>query len=369
MKRYRPTVVVVDLGAIRDNVRILKPEHSELLAVVKANAYGHGDVAVASAALQGGATWLGVALVEEGVRLREAGIEAPILALSEFPRGSEVDAISFGLTPTVYSEEGLAALAAAAGRLGRHVGIHIKVDTGMHRVGLWPPTELAAFAGRAQDAGLTIEGIWTHFASADSDDAGTLEQLRSFLASVKPVLLAGVRPLHLHAANSAGMLHHEEAHLDLVRPGIAIYGLTPGGIDVARAGLRPALSWSSEVTLARRLPAGESISYGSRYTLERESVIATVPVGYADGYSRRLSSVADVLIGGRRCPVAGTVTMDQILVDCGDMSVERGAEAVLIGRQGGEEITAEELGELGGTINYEVVTAIGERVPREYTGA
>jgi alanine racemase len=369
VKRYRPTFVSVDLDAIRDNVRILKPEHSELMTVVKANAYGHGDVAVARAALEGGATWLGVALVEEGVRLREAGVEAPVLALSEFPRGSEVDALSFGLTPTVYSEEGLAALAAAAGRLGRHVGIHIKVDTGMHRVGLWPPTELAAFAGRAQDAGLTVEGIWTHFPSSDSDDAATLEQLRTFLAAVKPLLAAGVRPHHLHAANSAGLLRHEEAHLDLARPGIAVYGMSPGGVDVGRIGLRPALSWRSEVALARRLPAGESISYGSRYTLERESVIATVPVGYADGYSRLLSSRAEVLIGGRRCLVAGTVTMDQILVDCGEMDVERGAEVVLIGRQGDEEITADELAELSGTINYEVVTAIGERVPREYVGA
>jgi len=366
-KLFRPTKVTIDLDAVRHNVSILKPPDSELMAVVKANAYGHGDVDVARAALRGGATWLGVALVEEGVRLRDAGIEAPILTLSEFPEGSESDALEAGLTPTVYSDAGLRGLAAAAGKLGRSVGVHVKVDTGMHRVGVWPPNDALDLARRAQDSGMPVQGLWTHFASADSDDATTLEQLRAFLLLVKRCLSKGIRPTHAHAANSAALIKHPESHLDIVRPGMAVYGLTPG-VDISRLGLRPALTWRSAVTMSKRLPAGERLSYGHIYQLERDATVVTVPVGYADGYSRRLSSRAHVLIRGRRFPVAGNVTMDQVLVDCGDELVDVGEEVVLLGRQGEVEITAEELADLSGTVNYEVVCAIGERVPREYVG-
>ena len=366
-KLFRPTKVTVDLDAVRHNVSALKPADSELMAVVKANAYGHGDVEVARAALGGGATWLGVALVEEGFRLRDAGIDAPVLTLSEFPEGSENDALEAGLTPTVYSEAGLKGLAAAAGRLGRSVSVHVKVDTGMHRVGVWPPDDAIDLARRAQDAGLLVQGLWTHFASADVDDATTLEQLRGFLLLVKRCFSQGIRPAYAHAANSAALIKHPESHLDIVRPGMAIYGLTPG-VDISRLGLRPALTWGSAVAFSKRLPAGERLSYGHTYQLDRDSTVVTVPVGYADGYSRRLSSRADVLIRGKRFPVAGNVTMDQVLVDCGDEPVVAGEEVILLGRQGDQEITAEELAQLGGTINYEVISAIGERVPRQYVG-
>lgn len=359
--RYRATRVEVDLSAIRDNVKAIKPKDSELMAVVKANAYGHGDIEVSRAALEAGATWLGVALVEEGVRLRDAGIQAPVLMLSEFPTGSEADALAAGLTPTIYSLEGLERLksAASAGQ-----SVHLKVDTGMHRVGVWPPSELAAFAEAAQASGLVVDGIWTHFASADSDDATTLGQLKEFLIQLKGCVGVGVRPRVAHAANSAALLRHEETHLDIVRPGIAVLGLTPG----VTGPIRPALSWRSEVTFSRKLSAGESLSYGHTYTLESDSTVATVPVGYADGFSRRLSSQASVLIRGRRFPVAGSVTMDQALIDCGDVDIRAGEEVVLLGSQGEETITAEELAALNGTINYEIVCAIGERVPREYVG-
>jgi alanine racemase len=359
--------VTIDLDAVRHNVRALKPADSELMAVVKANAYGHGDVEVARAALQGGATWLGVALVEEGIRLRDAGIEAPILTLSEFPAGSESDALEADLTPTVYSEAGLGGLASAAGKLGRSVSVHLKVDTGMHRVGVWPPEDAVALARRAQDAGLPVQGLWTHFASADDDDATTLEQLRAFLLLVKRCLSEGIRPTYTHTANSAALIKHPESHLDIVRPGMSVYGLTPG-VDISQLGLRPVLTWRSAVTMSKRLPAGERLSYGHTYQLERDATVLTVPFGYADGYSRRLSSRGHVLIRGRRFPVAGSVTMDQVLVDCGDVPVGIGEEVVLLGRQGEAEITAEELADLNGTINYEVVCAIGERVPREYVG-
>jgi alanine racemase len=366
--RFRPTVVEVDLDAVRHNVRLLRPHRAELLAVVKADGYGHGDAAVARAALEAGATRIGVALVEEGVGLRDRGITSPILVLSEFPPGSEKEALAAGLTPTVYTREGLAGLAAAAEALGRPAGVHLKVDTGMHRVGLWPPSAAPDFARAVLEAGLELDGLWTHFAASEEDEDGTRRQLRTLLEVRDALAQVGIRPGCLHAANSAATIRFAETHLDLVRPGAAVFGLDPGGGIGPAFGLRPALTWRSSVTLAKRLPAGERLSYGWRYALERETTVATVPVGYEDGYQRALSSRAEVLIGGRRRRVAGTVTMDQILVDCGDDEVRAGDEVVLIGAQGDERITAEELGAHVGSIGYEMVTAISERVPREYLG-
>jgi alanine racemase len=360
--RYRPTVVEVDLEAIRHNVRALKPATAELMAVVKGNAYGHGDVGVARAALGAGASWLGVALVEEGVRLREAGIDAPILVLSPFPRGSELDALRAGLTPTVDTVEGVEAIAAASSTLGARAAVHVKVDTGMHRAGAYPPESASALVRRASAAGLAVEGLWTHFARAEDDEATTREQLARLHGA------AGLidRPRYLHAANSAATILYPEAHLDLVRTGIACYGLEPApGIGESLA-LRPALSWRSAVAAVRRLPAGEAVSYGHRYRLSTAASIATVPVGYEDGYARSLSSRAEVLIRGRRRRVAGNVTMDHLMIDCGDDEIAPGDEVVLLGRQGREAITADELAGLMGTISYEVVTMIGARVPVEH---
>ena len=368
MTRYRPTVVEVDLEAVRHNVRLIEPTAAELLAVVKADGYGHGDAAVARAALEAGASRIGVALVEEGLGLRERGIEAPVLVLSEFPPGSEKEALAAGLTPSVYTEDGLRGVAEAAGAMGRPVGVHLKVDTGMHRVGLWPPEAAPTFARRIVDAGLVLEGLWTHFAASEEDEVGTRDQLRRLLRARDAVSGGGIEPSCVHAANSAATILYPESHLDMVRPGAAIYGVDPGGGIGPRFGLRPALTWRSAVTMVKRLPAGERLSYGWRYALERESTVATVPVGYEDGYQRALGNRAEVLIRGRRHRVAGTVTMDQILVDCGDDQVLVGDEVVLIGAQGGERITAEELGAHLGTIGYEIVTAISERVPREYVG-
>jgi alanine racemase len=363
--RYRPTVVDVDLEAVRHNVRTLKPADAELMAIVKANGYGHGDVAVARAALEAGASRLGVALVEEGVRLRDAGIEVPILVLSEFPRGSEREALAADLTPSLYSEEGLAALV-AAGSPGRGVGVHVKVDTGMHRVGLYPPESTPAFVRRVASSGLRVEGLWTHLARSEEDVPATKEQLERFVAAVDAL---DARPACLHAANSAATILHPESHFDLVRTGIAIYGLEPAPGVATGLNLRPALTWRSAVTMVKRLPAGEAVSYQHRYRLERDATIATVPVGYEDGYLRSLSSKADVLIRGRRRRVAGNVTMDQILVDCADEEVAPGDEVVLLGRQDEEEVSAAELAELMDSISYEVVTTIGDRVPREYPHA
>lgn len=364
--RYRPTVVEVDLEAIRHNVRRLKPPGAELLAVVKADGYGHGAAAVARAALEAGASRLGVALVEEGIALREAGISAPILVLSEAPPGAEDELVAHDLTPSVYTPEAVRALGAAARRAGRRLPVHVKLDTGMHRVGLWPPERAVELCRAVLEEDLELEGLFTHFASAESDPATTRAQLERFLAAVAAVRAAGMSPRLVHAANSAATILHPEAHLDLVRPGAAIYGIAAG--PGLAEGLRPAMTLRSRVSFVKRLEAGERVSYGHRYRLERPGWVATVPVGYADGYPRALSNRAEVLIGGRRHRVAGSVTMDQLLVDCGDHAVAPGDEVVLLGAQGEERITAEELAERAGTIGYEIVTAISERVPREYVG-
>lgn len=361
----RPTFVEVDLDAIRDNVSKLKPADAELMLVVKANAYGHGDAPVARAALEAGATRLGVALVEEGLALRAAGIATPVLVLSEIPPGAEAPALEAELTPTLYSLDGLERLAAAG---AGSAAVHVKVDTGMHRVGLHPPDATVGFLRRVLEAGLFVSGLWTHFARAEEDEPTTKEQLRRFLEVVDEVRAAGIDPGTLHSANSAATILYPETHLDMVRVGIAAYGIPPGPGVGEDLGLRPALSWRSAVSLMRRLSAGEAISYGHRYRLESDSNVATVPVGYADGYPRALSSRADVLIGGRRHRVAGNVTMDQLLVDCGEHAVASGDEVVLLGRQGHQEVSARELADLLDTIPYEVVSTIGARVPRVHVG-
>ena len=364
--RHRPTHVVVDLAAIRHNVVLLTPEGVELMAVVKANAYGHGDVAVARAALEAGATWLGVALVEEGLTLRAAGIEAPILVLSEVPDGSEAFAVAARLRTTVYTVAGAERLAAAVPGAG--VPVHVKVDTGMHRVGVWPPEDAVALMGKVVGLGLQLEGLWTHLASSEDDPDLTQLQLARFDAVVSAAREAGLDPPYLHAANSGGTIRHPEARFHLIRPGIAVYGVAPAPGVGEELGLRPALSWRSAVSLVKRLPAGERLSYGHTYGLAHDGWVATVPVGYADGYPRAASSRADVLIRGRRCRVAGSVTMDQLVVDCGDLEIAPGDEVVVLGRQGDEQITAWELAGHADTIAYEIVTRIGERVPREHVG-
>ncbi len=367
--RHRPTTAVVDLGAIRHNVALLKPPGAELMAVVKANGYGHGDVEVVRVALDAGATWVGVAFFEEGLRLREAGVEAPILVLSELSPGSEADALAAGLSPTLYTDAGLAGLAVPGRGAGGPVGVHLKLDTGMHRVGL-APGRAVEYARRMMAAGLQVEGVWTHFAKAEEpDDPSVMAQLGQLLDAVQRLEAAGIHPRYRHAANSAAIMTNPASHLDLVRLGVAMYGLPPAPDLPGTADLRPALKWVTRIHMTKRVAAGEGISYGLHYRLERESTIVTLPVGYADGYPRAAGPRARVLIRGRRYPLAGTVCMDQITVDCGDDPVETGDDVVLIGSQGHEEITAAELAAWAGTINYEVVCGISSRVPREYRGA
>jgi len=357
---FRPTVAEIDLEAIRHNLRAVKPSDAELMAVVKANGYGHRAIPVARAALEGGATWLGVALVEEGLALREAGIDAPVLVLTELPPGSERDALEAGLTPTLYSERALRGLADAAPTGG--VGVHVKVDTGMHRVGI-PPQEAPALAEGVLAAGLQIDGLWTHFARAEEPgDPTTARQLELFLEVSSELESRGIRPRYRHAANSGATIAEPQSHLDLVRVGAAMYGIAPG--PQLPVELRPAMTLRSAVTHSKRVPPGHGISYGHRYRTERETTIATVPIGYADGYLRSLSNTGRVLIRGNRYPVVGSVTMDHLMVDCGDDPVTVGEDVVLFGRQGDAEIRVEEVAAWAGTIGWEIVCAVSERVPR-----
>ncbi len=371
---FRPVWGEVDLEALRANTHALvdAAQPAAVLAVVKADAYGHGAVPAARAALAGGATWLGVALVEEGLLLRDAGLDARILVLSEPPAAAADAVVAHGLTPVVYTAAGIEAVAAAVARAGtatQPVPVHLKVDTGMHRVGCAPGDAVALaekIAGRAE---LRFEGVLTHLAVADEPDhAYTGEQLARFDAVLAELGERGLRPTVVHAANSAGLLAQPAAaRYDLVRLGIALYGVPPAPNLADRMPLRAVLSLKARVTHVKELPAGARLSYGLRYELDRPSVIATVPAGYADGVPRNLGlSGGEVLIRGRRHPIAGTVTMDQLMVDTGDSPIEVGDEVVLLGRQAGDEITATEWAEHLGTIAYEIVTGIGPRVPRRY---
>jgi alanine racemase len=344
-----------------------------LLAVVKANGYGHGAVPVARAVLEAGATWLGVARVEEGEQLREVGITARIMLLSEpAPRAAD-RVVAADLTPVVYTEAGIDALAKAVAESGRAepFEVHLKVDTGMHRVGCTPDDALALARVIAARSELTFAGVCTHLAVADEpDNAYTGEQLAAFDQVLNALEAVGLRPPLAHAANSAGLLVSPAAHYDLVRVGIACYGLPPSPALADREpALRPALSLRARVTFVKTLPEGARVSYGLQSAVKAPGRIATVPAGYADGVPRGLGLAGgEVLVGGHRRPIVGVITMDQLLVDLGDVAAAAGDEVVLIGRQGDDEITATEWGERLGTISYEIVTGIGARVPRTYTG-
>jgi alanine racemase len=372
--RWRPAWADVDLEAVRHNAGLLaaRADPAALMAVVKADGYGHGAVPVARAALEGGAAWLGVALVEEGLELRAAGIEAPILVLAEAPASSAGAVVAGRLTPVVYSGPWIEALAKAAADAGavEPLPVHLKVDTGMHRVGCTPQAAVEVAQAIARHDQLRLEGLLTHLAVADETaNPYTAEQLGRFETVRAHMAAAGIRPPVVHAANSAGLLAVPQARYDLVRCGIALYGIPPAPEFDGLLPLRPAMSLRAEASLVRRLEAGERISYGLRYRLSAPSVVATVPLGYADGVPRRLGHAGgEVLAGGRRRPIAGTITMDQLMVDLGTDELPAGTEVVLIGRQGEEEITAAEWAERLDTIAYEVVSAIGPRVPRRYRG-
>lgn len=367
----RPTRLEIDLGAIRHNVRQLAATTGvRVCAVVKADGYGHGSVEVARAAVEGGASWLAVALVEEGLALRDAGIDAPVLLLSEPPVAAIPELLAAELTPTAYREPFLAVLDAAGHGRGRAVAVHLKVDSGMGRVGVpideWPARVRQVSASR----GLEVQGIFTHLARADEPGVRTTEQqLAAFDRALSVASKVGIDPELAHTANTAGSLLFPASRRDMVRPGIGVYGLSPA-LDVSAAdhGLVPALRLISEVSFAKRVAAGTPVSYGHRWRAPDDGWVATVPIGYADGVPRALTNRAQVLVQGRRRPMVGTVTMDQVLVWCDDDEPVVGEEVVLLGEQGEECVLVEEWAEAADTITYEIVTQLTARLPRYHFG-
>ncbi len=364
----------IDLDAVAHNVRYMRARvaPAAVWAVVKANGYGHGAVDVARAAMAAGAEGLCVALVDEGVELRAAGLDAPILVLSEQPLDQARRMVDHRLTPTVYSGPAIDAFA-ACGTGG--YPLHLKIDTGMNRVGA-RPAEAVELVEQicARSPAVRLAGVFTHLAVADDpSNPFTTEQLERFDSTLADVGGIAGHVALTHAANSAGGLASQHARRSLVRAGIALYGISPGaGVDhLVRpspddgTGLRPAMSLRARVSHVKRVCAGERCSYGLRHTFATDTGVATLPVGYADGVPRRLGTTGgEVLIGGRRRPIVGVVTMDQILVDVGDDDVARGDEAVLIGEQAGERIRAEDWADRLGTIGYEIVCGIANRIPR-----
>ncbi len=357
----------VDLDAIRHNVGYLREQvaPAAVWAVVKADGYGHGAVGVSRAAIDAGAEGLCVALVAEAIELRHAGVDAPILLLSEQPAETAAHIVGHRLTPTVYTREGLDALVRE-----RPAGlpVHLKVDTGMQRVGVHRHAAGAIASAIAERApALRLAGVYTHLAVADDPHHEHTDiQLARFddvLSHLPPVP-------SIHVANSAAALARADARRSMVRIGIAMYGIAPGpGVAHLCGGLRPALELRARVSFVKQVQAGSRLSYGLEHSFARDTTVATVPIGYADGVPRRLwGTGGEVLVGGRRCPIVGVVTMDQLMVDCGDAEVRVGDDVVLIGEQDGpdgpQRIRAEDWAERLGTIGYEIVCGISKRVPR-----
>jgi alanine racemase len=356
----------IDLDALEQNVRQLKRQANGalLMAVVKANAYGHGAIGVARAAIAAGADRLGVVCVDEGEELRRAGIDAPILVMGHTPTSQAERAVALALTPTVSSIEFARALSRYAGESGVTLPVHLKVETGLNRYGL-PPEQLLPLAESMRHLpALDVEGLWTHFATGDEADKSYV--LRQFAAFGE---VAGRLPwIRLrHVANTGTVLDMPELSLDMVRVGIGIYGCYPSNQVGCSVPLRPVLSLKSRVARLRRLEAGECVSYGCTWTAKRPSVVALVMCGYGDGVRRALSNKGSVLIRGRRAPIVGRIAMDMCVADVTDIPyVALDDEVVIIGRQRDEAITAEEVAQLCDTISYEILTGITARVPRLY---
>ncbi|HUO69543.1 MAG TPA: alanine racemase [Solirubrobacteraceae bacterium] len=359
----------VNLAAVERNVGRLRAglRGDALCAVVKADGYGHGAVPVARAALAGGARWLAVATAEEAAELRAAGIDAPLIVIGAISADELPVALAARADLVAWSDQFVTDLL-RADRHGRQVRVHVKFDTGMGRLGTRELDEASAIAARvrASAPALTLAGAMTHFATADDDPDFLVEQLQRFepfaerLRAIQPGLI-------VHAANSAAALRQPSSHFDLVRCGIAIYGCDPMNEDPSRHGLEPALALCSYVAAVKRARPGDSVGYGRRFIADRETWIATLPIGYGDGVRRALTNNCDVLVCGRRYPLVGTVSMDNITIDLGiETSVRHGDLATLIGRDGTERQTAEDIAHRLGTLNYEVVCGISSRVPRVY---
>ncbi|NLV74346.1 MAG: alanine racemase [Chloroflexi bacterium] len=365
----RPTWVEIDLEAIAHNTRLLKQAVGTdvaLLAVLKADAYGHGAIKTAHTVLNNGAKALGVACLGEAIVLRQAGVRAPLLVLGYTPAWQTHDAVLHDVPLTVFDLESAQALSRAALRLGRTASCHVKVDTGMGRLGLYPEEVSTFLAALADLPGLQVEGIFTHLATADeSDPTYALEQLARFDNLLDNLRQTGRLPRIVHAANSAALLRFPHSRYDMVRPGIALYGINPSAQVPLPSGFRAALSFKSQIAQVKDLPVGASVSYGRRFIAERPTRVAVIPVGYADGFRRSPQNWGWVLVRGQRAPLIGSVCMDQTMLDVTEiLGVAQGDEVVLIGKQGDEQITVDQAARQLGTISYELVAEILARVPR-----
>ncbi len=378
-----PLWAEIDLSAIGHNVtelRRLTGPRVRMLAPVKANAYGHGLERVAAKAIDSGVEMLGVARYNEGIALRQAGIDAPILIFGyTSPKAAQL-LCQYELTPTIFSGNAAEAFSAAAKQSGKVLKAHLKIDTGMGRIGVVASSFKSVSAGNGNSqiaeierlaalSGLRMEGIYTHFACADSaDKSSARRQFERFTDILTQLSRRGVEFPIRHAANSAALIDMPETHLDMVRPGIALYGLRPSdAVDLSRVDLKPAMSIKARIGQVKPVPAGFKVSYGSTWRASQPTVIATVPIGYADGFSRALSSRGHMLVAGRRAPIVGRVCMDLTMLDVGHIpNVSPEAEVVIMGKQGRESISADEIAALLNTINYEIVSTILSRVPRLY---
>lgn len=366
---YRPTWVEVDKSDFLFNLKKIKEylkKDTKVLAIIKANGYGHGGIELAKEAVKAGIYGIGVSSIEEGIQFRKAGIKENILVLgSGYPLEHLSIASFWDLTPTISSMQGLHALSALSKKFGKKLEFHLKVDTGMGRVGVIAKDNAMLILKKIVNMpDIKMVGMYTHFAVADTNVTYTQNQLDLFNEVVKYARQLGLQFL-AHAANTAGLISNKKTHLDMVRPGIGLYGLTPFEHTKYKLKLKPVLSWKTKIIYLKKVPAGFCVSYGRTFVTNRSSVIATIPVGYADGYSRILSNKADVLVRGKRCPIAGRITMDMMMVDVtGIKGVSIGDEVVLIGAQGKESIKTEELAKLQNTISYEITCSISTRVPR-----
>ena len=372
--KSRPVRAEINLDNIRYQIHSIRRQvgsETDIMAVVKADGYGHGSVPVAKAALEAGAERLAVALPEEGMELRAAGISAPIQVLGETLQEQFRLFPKYDLIPTICREDSRKKLDELAQEHDKKLPVVIKIDTGMGRIGI-EPDDLPAYLQKVEEASaLQIDSVMTHFATADeADKAYTHEQFDKFSRAVKQVEKAGIKKredLECQVANSATVIDLPEYALDIVRPGIMMYGLPPSRQVNQSFDLKPVMTLKARIVFLKTVPPGTAISYGGTYVTEDKERIATLPLGYADGYPRLLSNKAEVLVNGQRAPIRGRVCMDQIMVDVSGISnVEVGDEVTLIGRDNNEEITAGEMAEMIGTINYEIVSRLGKRVPRVY---
>ena len=365
----RPTACYVDLDALRWNFRQVREKIGpgvRVLSVVKADAYGHGAREVARALAAAGSESFGVATLEEGVELRAAGIRSPILVLAGVYPEQLGEFIQHRLTPAICETEAFKQLEKEARRRGVTLNFHLKVDTGMGRIGL-PSAEVERWLPEmGQLESLKLEGLFSHFSQAENVEGSyTQSQLKAFQSVLKRLRSAGYNPPWVHLANSAAVITLPSAHFTMVRPGLMLYGAYPSPVMASQVALKPVLSWRTRVLQLKRVPEGSSISYGQIFVTQRESSIATLPVGYADGYPRLLSNRGEVLIRGQRAPVAGRICMDLTMVDVTDIrGVEQGDEVVLLGAQGKAAISADEMARWAETISYEIFTSISDRVPR-----